>query len=389
MAKADHADAYKQLPLKKEDELTAVATLQSPEDEKCYGFIPKTQLFGSAAAVLRYNCLSRVIASLACRVLKLPCVGYCGDFAIAAPRILINEALEASTKLNDLLLIILKKKKSEAGRVLEFLWITIHFAISYGEAIASLQLSKSRIQKLVELTENPATKTYTTLAELQKAAEKLRFIQTMIAGRFGRAATRPFYELIAQGGGIPTRAFLNCLRWWGQILPNIAPRMVKTPPEGEEARPVRIYSDATGEGDMAGLVISPGDSEGTPMIFTSKAYRALTGLAAWANKIYVFELFAAVATVFAIRQQLAGRKIIIFVDYEAACAALTTGAARNRCALLLVYTLWSVVAQFDLQIWIERAPSAQNPADLWTWGERRRRQYHPYWPTHPTTKCGP
>ena len=100
------------------------------------------------------------------------------------------------------------------------------------------------------------------------------------------------------------------------------------------------------------------------MVFTSKADKALTGLAAWANKIYVFELFAAVATVFVPRQQLAGRKIIIFVDNEAACAALTTGAAKNRCALLLVYTLWSVVAQFDLQIWIERVPSAQNPADL-------------------------
>ena len=257
MAKADHADACRQLPLKAGDELTAVVTLQSPEDEKWYGFIPKTQLFGTAAAVLHYNCLSRVIASLACRALKLPCVGYYDDFAIVAPRILIDKALEAFTKLNDLLLIILKKKKSEAGRVLEFLGATIHFAISYDETIASLQLSKSRIQKLVELTEHLATKTYITLAELQKAAGKLCFAQTMIMGRYARAAMRSFCELIAQGGGKPTRSFLDCLRRWGQILPNLAPRMIKTPPEGEEARPVRIYSDATEDANMAGLVISP------------------------------------------------------------------------------------------------------------------------------------
>ena len=77
------------------------------------------------------------------------------------------------------------------------LGITIHFAISYDETIASLQLSESRIQKLVELTELLMTKTYITLAELQKAAGKLCFAQTMIMGRFGRAAMRPFYELIA------------------------------------------------------------------------------------------------------------------------------------------------------------------------------------------------
>ena len=199
-----------------------------------------------------------MIASLARRVLKLPCVGFFDDFAIVAPWILIAKALEAFTKLNDLLLIILKKKKSEAGRALEFLGIAIHFAISYGETIASLQLSESRIQKLVELTEHLAAKTYITLAELQKAAGKLCFDQTMILGRFGRAAIRPLHELIAQGGGKPARALSECLRRRRQILPNIPPRVIKAPPEVDEDRPVRIYSDATGEGNMAGLVISPG-----------------------------------------------------------------------------------------------------------------------------------
>ena len=207
MAKADHADAYKQLPLKAEDEQAAVVTLQSPEDGKWYGFIPKTQLFGSTAAVLHYNCLSRVIASLACRILKLPCVGYYDDFAIIAPRLIINKALEAFTMLDDLLLILLKKNKSESGRILEFLGITIHFAVGFGETIATLQFPEERIRKQVELVGQLANKTYISLAELQKAAGKLCFAQTMIMGRFGKAAMRPLYEMIAQGGGSPSPAF--------------------------------------------------------------------------------------------------------------------------------------------------------------------------------------
>ena len=100
------------------------------------------------------------------------------------------------------------------------------------------------------------------------------------------------------------------------------------------------------------------------MVFTSKADQALDGLAAQTGKIRTFELFAAVAAVFALRQQLSGAKVILFVDNEAAFAALARRTAKHRCALLLVYTLWSVLAQFDLEIWAERVSSAQNPADV-------------------------
>ena len=58
MAKADHADAYKQLPAATKDELAAVVTLKRPVGGEWYGFIPHTQLFGSTAAALHYNCFS-------------------------------------------------------------------------------------------------------------------------------------------------------------------------------------------------------------------------------------------------------------------------------------------------------------------------------------------
>ena len=70
ITKADHDDAYKQLPVATREELTAAVTAQNPTDGSWYGCIPRTQLFGSTAAALRYNCLSRVIASSACRAVK-------------------------------------------------------------------------------------------------------------------------------------------------------------------------------------------------------------------------------------------------------------------------------------------------------------------------------
>ena len=138
-------------------------------------------------------------------------------------------------------------------------------------------------RKLVELVEQLATKSYKSLTEPQKAAAKLRFAQTMIMGRFGKAALGPFRGLIAQGGGKPTRAPTDCLERRRQILPNIAPRAIKAAPEGEPERPVRIYPDAAGEGNMAGLVIFPRGSDKLPLVSTSQADRDLPGSAAWTD----------------------------------------------------------------------------------------------------------
>ena len=58
------------------------------------------------------------------------------------------------------------------------------------------------------------------------------------------------------------------------------------------------------------------------------------------NEIYIFELLACGTVVSQRRDELWGRKVIQFVDNEAACAALTKGAANSRVALMLVYFLW-------------------------------------------------
>ena len=71
-----------------------------------------------------------------------------------------------------------------------------------------------------------------------------------------------------------------------------------------------------------------------------------------------------VASVFQLREQLTGKRAILFVDNEAACAALTTGTSKVPGALLLVYALWAIAAERDIGLWAERVPAGANPADL-------------------------
>ena len=85
-----------------------------------------------------------------------------------------------------------------------------------------------------------------------------------------------------------------------------------------------------------------------PLRLQGEAEEGPHSLAATTNGIYIFDLFAAVATVFEPRRELCRRPINLFLHYEPACAVLTKNAIDN---------LWSAAAKCDLAFWPERVPS--------------------------------
>ena len=120
-AKADHSEVYKQLALVPSRRLLATVLLREPQRGSWRAFLPNAQLFESAAAVLQYSGFSRVVASLATRIWKIPAMGYFGDFGMAAPLPLTEEALLAFTNVNE----ILGCQKSEWGQLIEFLGLIL------------------------------------------------------------------------------------------------------------------------------------------------------------------------------------------------------------------------------------------------------------------------
>ena len=80
-----------------EDDLTFVAVLRNLVDAKWCGFIPKAPLFGSTAPALRRNYISRIMASFACRISRIPRPGNYGDLDKIARLAKVAVALQAST----------------------------------------------------------------------------------------------------------------------------------------------------------------------------------------------------------------------------------------------------------------------------------------------------
>ena len=147
------------------------------------------------------------------------------------------------------------------------------------------------------------------------------------------------------------------------------PRLIASYHEIEGAEPFKIYSDATDEGGLASISFFPQDYSALPVLLKGSSSDELNAPAASTNAICIFELFATAASVLQLREQLAGERAILFVDNEAACAALTTRTSRVPGALLLVYAPWAIAAEQDIGLWTERVPTGVHPADLPSRGE--------------------
>lgn len=74
LLKADHEEAYKQLPIDPADQRNAIIALRHPKSGKWFGFITRTLIFGAVAAVLHYNVFSRLWTAVINKARGIPMI---------------------------------------------------------------------------------------------------------------------------------------------------------------------------------------------------------------------------------------------------------------------------------------------------------------------------
>ncbi len=62
-------------------------------------------------------------------------------------------------------------------------------------------------------------------------------------------------------------------------------------------------------------------------------------------------------------ERLRGRRVILFVDNDAAKECLIKGTTKSKASAKLVANFWCKASEAELFIWVERVASASNPAD--------------------------
>ena len=253
LLKADHADAYNQLPLDQGYANLTLVALSNPYSGKWFAFIPKVLSFGAVSEVIHYNCFSRLFAVLMNLTLRIPVLNYFNDFGAVAPSDLGREALSVCERFSAFPDHPMEKIKSDVKNQIKFLGLLWSFPEPGFDGLPS---RGGKIIRRPQITLDRATTGRICHKGLEKLIGKLSFTHTPVFGRFGRTILnplrgnlmeRPFSEQLSDGER-------DILMWWAQSIRETVPRIVQIKHDRPE---YVIYTDAsTSAGVVASLSIN-------------------------------------------------------------------------------------------------------------------------------------
>ena len=220
------------------------------------------------------------------------------------------------------------------------------------------------------------------------------FASSALTGRVGRAFLQPLSRLAnAQrtGRAREDAAELLChpegtlgdrlrfsLRWWVLLLREAPPRGVLSPMprsrfEGwtdAALTPWGLGGVFTGSGRLAATQCFGCRLDG-------RLVRWLPPTHLQRQAVFQLELCAVLLFLELFGPEVRGGSLRLFVDNEDARCYIISGYTANARGARIVAQIWVEAARWDISLWIERAPSKENPADhpsrdRWTMAERLR-----------------
>ena len=113
---------------------------------------------------------------------------------------------------------------------------------------------------------------------------------------------------------------------------------------------------------MAAVALFSGAKEVT-VLLTGAADKKLLRSLETTNEIFGLEMFAMVSAVITLGDQLRGKRIMLFLDNNAASGALIKGSSRVLIVLAMIESFWGCMARLSGLRRVERVASGANPAD--------------------------
>ena len=363
----DLSKAYKQMPMTKKHRALVVVCHKGEAGEDQF-YLANAILFGLTASVYSFVRTSRSLHKLLTKIFKLPSTFYFDDFPMFDTAECAAETDSLISEFMDLLGWNHAKTGSKAqpfSEVFSVLGMQIDLSkLSEGSVILSNK--PGRIDRIVERLSVVSERGRLTVHEAQVLLGLLNFSSGFFAGRALKQTCRWLSGFL--GGDQPSEAVVRGMcRHAITILRQTPPRFITC--NQADGSPVLVWTDGswepkTGFAGLGSVVLDTRSGialvqEGSVPSRVLRRWREEVG----DQIICEIELYAVLMTRAGLQNLLAGRRVIFFIDNEAARSVIIRGLSKSHAMHHLAIALAVVEASAPCIAWAERVPSASNIAD--------------------------
>ena len=348
----DLSKAYKQLPLLPAHQELAVVYFKGPNERHNF-FVPNSLMFGATAAVFGFNRTSKALWYLLSRYLLIPTAVYFDDFVLFVPEEISTEVDAIASSFLHLLGWDhnLTGQKGQPFKVsFDVLGATLDLSDLQNGKLG-LRNKEGRLEKILKKLDEIQQRQSMTLQEAQELHGLLNFASGFYLGRGLKTFCFKIFDLVKGRTKRSLDAWCRDLRT----------ALVESPPRIIDVR----------SSDQSILVFT----DGSVIIDEANSFRLVIEdvvspdlLAVWKDivgeqLICQIELLAVVLTRWELIDHMAGRRVLLFIDNDAARAAILKGTSKSISMFSLVEAFYGAENQKPSYWWTERVPSSSNPGD--------------------------
>ena len=180
-------------------------------------------------------------------------------------------------------------------------------------------------------------------------------------GSVGRAPLKPIY--VRQHSRVHVNKLTPVLRcalgWLGEAVASGRPRPVRL--HGDNVRRAVAFVDASGEGWLGAMLITPENKRFFVRSFLNNTYKEI--LRPRGNYIQFLEMAAAFLLLVTFPEELTNTELDLYCDNTAQEGALRRGFSRAWDLAVVAGTFWSKASELQIDMWIDRVPTRYNPSD--------------------------
>ena len=328
-------------------------------------YISDALMFGSTAAVYAFNRCARGLWHLAVSWLKIPCTQFYDDF----PCIETTASAKSSRLAFQAFLSLLgwatsdnPAKALDFSDVFKMLGVQVDLSSLHSGSLIVSNTEQRRTDILTAINEIMAD----GFVEKSNAASIFGKLNFALSAIFGRGAA-PGLRILSQiaSGSVPGKLdnfSRSALKSIVHFLIHAKPRTVSVQ---DDKKPLVLFTDAAYEQQRAtyGLVLF---ADGNSYVSSSEIPESI--VTEWRRTvgeqvISQAELYPIVIAKNHWKHLFMNRRVLIFVDNEAARHGLIKMSSPSDASHKLIQMYYSIEAEFPSYTWMARVPSTSNPAD--------------------------